>query len=66
MLLLNLKLVIFLEIPLLLSFGEYSSNLFVSGQVKRIVSWNLVREKRNPDIQTQTDLPLTSMTVFDK
>ena len=51
---------------MILNYGEFTSNLFVTGQLKRIVSWNLVKETRYPDIQTMTEMPLTAMTVFDR
>ena len=51
---------------MILNYGEFTSNLFVTGQLKRIVSWNLVKETRYPDIQTMTEMPITAMTVFDK
>ena len=54
------------EIPMILTYGEFTSNLFVTGQVKRIVRWNVFKETRYPDIQTMTEMPLTSMTVFDR
>ena len=56
------------EMPVILNYAELSSNLLISGQMKRIVSWDLLRETRLPDIQTQTDgmTPLTAMTTFDR
>lgn len=54
------------KIPMILTYGEFTSNLFVTGQVKRIVRWNVFKETRYPDIQTMTEMPLTSMTVFDR
>ncbi|KAL5254058.1 hypothetical protein ACHWQZ_G013724 [Mnemiopsis leidyi] len=54
------------KIPMILNYGEFTSNLFVTGQLKRIVSWNLFKETRYPDIQTMTEMPLTAMTVFDR
>ena len=51
---------------MILNYGEFTSNLFVTGQLKRIVSWNLFKETRYPDIQTMTEMPLTAMTVFDR